>query len=314
MTNAEAFSYLGIPMTKNLSEINKRYQTLVTCHHPEEDPEGFMRLHGAYKTACAYAKGTGQGSTGFTAVAQKAQEEKPFREENPFESLFSDMETKPAADITSAKNTFSRKLSWLKWHWLPIGLKRWQHLFGSEAYLLCRESPECMEALLELLERKVHAYPVVRFLLAQLWELYSWQKSEHMEQQATRTQACIKTLHAQYGHYLKGDTQPKAIRLLKRPFWYYQAVPFYFKLLVTGAVMPLLSDVQDETRVWLILGFYFLELCTCIRKSRRELGIFHPIQQKGKQAGCKTKPGDNPFVELATVFAIFFHIALCIGI
>ena len=101
MTNLEAFHRLGIPLTKDLSEIKKAYQRLLPHNHPEENPEGFMHLHDAYKTAMAYAKGTGSAySNTFSLQMEKNQS---AREETSYDSLFSNLEESPAVDISEAR-------------------------------------------------------------------------------------------------------------------------------------------------------------------------------------------------------------------
>lgn len=50
------FDLLGIEVTTNKEAINEAYRKELTKHHPEEDPEGFKALRGAYEKALAYAE------------------------------------------------------------------------------------------------------------------------------------------------------------------------------------------------------------------------------------------------------------------
>lgn len=47
---------LGLPGPANLSEIRRAYAQRLKTTHPEEDPEGFQRLHDAYQTASRMAR------------------------------------------------------------------------------------------------------------------------------------------------------------------------------------------------------------------------------------------------------------------
>lgn len=46
------WSQLGLPGPANLSQIRRAYAEKLKTAHPEEDPEGFQRLHAAYQQAC----------------------------------------------------------------------------------------------------------------------------------------------------------------------------------------------------------------------------------------------------------------------
>jgi len=152
MNYREAFSYLDIPITKDVSEIKKSYQNLVSLHHPEEDQEGFMRLHQAYKSALAYAQ---EKKTSNTISVQDFQEDSSSQKENDaeleYDSIFSGLDGNAAEEISQDKDSFSRKLLMLKLHWLPIPLKRWLKFFSSKAFLENRGDAGRMEMLLELM-------------------------------------------------------------------------------------------------------------------------------------------------------------------
>ena len=46
---------LGIEPTKDVSAIKRAYAEKAKTCHPEEDPEGFMKLRQAYQAALDYA-------------------------------------------------------------------------------------------------------------------------------------------------------------------------------------------------------------------------------------------------------------------
>ena len=311
MTNMEAFHCLGIPMTKNPSEIKQAYQSLLPQNHPEENPEGFMHLHDAYKTAMAYAKET--GSTYSNTFSWQPEKIRPARAETAYDSLFSNLEEKPAVDIAEARREFSRNLRWLRLHWLPIPLKRWQKFFNSEAFLLCRGEQSYLAELFDLMQRKLLPYGVFCFLINKLWELESWQSSENMNTLASKTRQCIQKLKDQYKHYGNMDAAHPVKRLLYPAYWYYQALPFYFKLPVSMILLPLVSLGYGPALGWLLVIFYFLEAITAIRKWLRNLGIFNPIPQRKNGTIRYKSRSDSPWVVIGTIYAVLFHLAMCLN-
>ena len=52
---------LGLLGPAELPEIRRAYAGLLKDNHPEEDPEGFQRLHSAYQAACRHARQSGRG-------------------------------------------------------------------------------------------------------------------------------------------------------------------------------------------------------------------------------------------------------------
>ncbi len=56
MSTQEMFAVLGIGMTKDENEIRMAYRKLLVGTNPEDDPEGFKRLRGAYEEALTYAR------------------------------------------------------------------------------------------------------------------------------------------------------------------------------------------------------------------------------------------------------------------
>ena len=60
----DVWEALGIAPTKDISAIKRAYAEQAKQCHPEEDPEGFLRLRKAYQTALDYAEGI-QNASGF---------------------------------------------------------------------------------------------------------------------------------------------------------------------------------------------------------------------------------------------------------
>ena len=69
----ELWTTLGLEATKDVSAIKRAYAEKAKTCHPEEDPEGFLRLRKAYQTALDYAEGT-QNASGF--VLEELEEER----------------------------------------------------------------------------------------------------------------------------------------------------------------------------------------------------------------------------------------------
>jgi hypothetical protein len=52
----KAFELLGLPMDADAASIKRAYARLLRSTRPDDDPEGFQRLHAAYKAALAFAE------------------------------------------------------------------------------------------------------------------------------------------------------------------------------------------------------------------------------------------------------------------
>ena len=72
------WTVLGIEPTKDVSAIKRAYAEKAKTCHPEEDPEGFMKLRQAYQAALDYAEGTREES-GFS-LAGPGPDEIPIPE------------------------------------------------------------------------------------------------------------------------------------------------------------------------------------------------------------------------------------------
>lgn len=75
MNVQEIFAALEIPETRDENEIRAAYRRLLTGVNPEDDPEGFKRLRGAYEEALTYAK--------IPAETQSIQEAEWMEEKGP---------------------------------------------------------------------------------------------------------------------------------------------------------------------------------------------------------------------------------------
>ena len=98
---------LGIEPTKEISLIKKAYAEKVKFCHPEEDPEGFVKLRAAYKQAVAWAK---LPQPVLPAEPIQTAEEKEDAEENEAEKLdFSHVAFK---DTEQEKNIEEQNQGW----------------------------------------------------------------------------------------------------------------------------------------------------------------------------------------------------------
>lgn len=314
MNHFDAFSCLCIPITKDPSVIKKAYQKLIPHHHPEEDPQGFMQLHQAYKIALAYAQGANSLKSPSAAPSWQPEKIHPSREETGYDSLFADLDSHSTPDMEQQKKAFSRQLRKLRLHWLPIPLKDWARFFSSEAYLCCRTDEECLKKLFELLEGKIHTYPVLLYLLNRLWELDIWLKSESMAALSIQTRSCINELSSQYHFCLKRSPTAWTTRLFFRPLWYYEALPFYFKLFVASFLIPLLSLGSGDALLLMLIGFYILEFCIFYLKIYRKLGVFHPTMQKKKGVITIKSRGDSGLFIVLIIYALIGHMWLCLAV
>ena len=310
MTTMESFSRLGIPVTRDAAAIKKAYQGKLPECHPEENPQGFMELHQAYKSAMAFAQGKPGHQEPFDFFKEGIQD--PPREENDYDSLFSNLEQERGVDISHHKKRFVWHIRWMHLHWLPISRKSWERLLGSEAFFQCRGDRECMERLCDLMVTKIHTWKVFRLLINRLWELAEWQSGEGLENLAGKTRRCINELRDQYSHYLKRDMDQGKNRLCFPGIWYYYALPFYFKLWVSIFLFPLMVFGSDTAMVWLLLCFYVLEAGIGIGKSRRSLGPFH-IRYKWKDGIATPKQQRDGLVVVAGIYAILIHFSCCVS-
>lgn len=314
MSVTDAFSYLGIPIVKNVTLIKNAYRKALPQHHPEEDPEGFMQLHEAYKTALAFAQGTSYATSAVPHNTWSQTQDPPSKEESAFDDLFTDLNKEDAAVLPQQKKVFLQKILWLRLHWLPLSFKAWAKFFDSEIFLLCRRDPECMEKLYELLKVKIHTYYVFLFLISRLWETANWQRSEELEAQANKTITCISELNTQYGYYLKRNPDANVFFRILPALWYYQALPFYFKMVISTFLLPILSFGSGDVFINMLLIFYIGEISISIRKMSHNLGIFYPTFSQKAWVQRFNISGNKGLLLVVGIYTFLFHIFLCAGV
>lgn len=64
---------LGLPGPAGLPEIRAAYAQKLKTAHPEEDPEGFQRLHAAYQEACRHARRAARAEPSFAGPVPEAE-------------------------------------------------------------------------------------------------------------------------------------------------------------------------------------------------------------------------------------------------
>lgn len=310
----EAFFCLKIPVTKDSAVIKAAYRKLLPLHHPEEDPQGFMQLHEAYRTALSYAKPSPSSPPTFRKSDQPPQKDTPVQNTTGYDHLFGTLDDTATKDLSLEKKAFSRRLQRLRLHWLPIPLKTWASFFGSEAFLCCCTDPECMEKLLELLSAKIHTYSVFLFLTSRLWETENLQRNEGLEVLANKTRTCIRDLQEQYRHYLRLDPAARFTRWLLSVAWYYQAIPFCLKMAAGTFLIPLLSFGNGDLFINLLLGFYIVESYIFFKKMARGLGVFYPTVWKKSWAQRFNIRGNTGLLITVGIYTLLFHLFLCAGV
>lgn len=112
---------LGIEVTKEERAIKSAYREKLATANPEDDPEGFKRLRGAYEEACRYAK-----------EPEEAGEENS-RDTTP-SGLWVERAARIYADIHARQD---------------VGL--WKELFGDDTFLSLEEEENCRLKLLGFL-------------------------------------------------------------------------------------------------------------------------------------------------------------------
>ena len=102
-------------------------------------------------------------------------------------------------------------------------------------------------------------------------------------------------------------------RLFFRPLWYYEALPFYFRLFVASFLAPLLSLGSGDALLVLLIWFYILEFCIFYLKTYRKLGVFHHTMQKKGVITIKSRGDSSLFIGL-TIYAMIGHLWLCLAV
>ena len=85
----DIWKILGIEPTSDIKEIKKAYTALAKKTNPEDDPDGFRKLHDAYRAALSYAKRPAPVNTVPVPVsAERPAEAAPFEEEKEKEDPY----------------------------------------------------------------------------------------------------------------------------------------------------------------------------------------------------------------------------------
>ena len=113
MTPEEAFKgvweVLGIDRTKDRLTIKRAYAALAKKTHPEEDPEGFQKLHNAYKGALIYAsiqaaQGPAMQDAPASPVAPKEEKkEEPADKDDGLDFSFADNKEASTATVDTSE-------------------------------------------------------------------------------------------------------------------------------------------------------------------------------------------------------------------
>lgn len=153
----DIWNILGLEPTQDISAIKRAYAQKARDCHPEEDPEGFMRLREAYQAALDYAQGDSAAPAGAeTAQGPEGEEqadtgwtlEEPEDGPNPFE------DSEAIRQLLELYTGKQRK-----------DAKRWLDYFTSAAFLDAAREPRFTRLLLEHVNRLEGEYPVNREFL-----------------------------------------------------------------------------------------------------------------------------------------------------
>ena len=155
----DIWSVLGLESTRDISAIKRAYAQKTRDCHPEEDPEGFLRLREAYQAALDYAQGNDDVPT----------EQRPSDTDRP------DSEAKAEGGWTleepeDGPNPFEDSAAIRQFLELYTGkqrkdAKRWLDYFTSAPFLDAAREPEFTRLLLEHVTRLEGEYPVNREFL-----------------------------------------------------------------------------------------------------------------------------------------------------
>ena len=150
MNVVDSFRRLEIKPTKDQKQIKKAYAAKAKQYHPERHPEEWKILHEAYQSALKYAK-AGGGAVIRTNRADSGNVP-VLEEDQSFAELFDQLDdSNEESDGLKAELLEKLKKPGKRFGIIPR--RFWAELFGSDAYVQCREDEEVVHALL-LLERK----------------------------------------------------------------------------------------------------------------------------------------------------------------
>lgn len=169
MNRTEAFQILGIEATKDERVLKKAYREKLTITNPEDNPEGFKLLRGAYEEACRYAK----------------EPENAVPEEVPRDTTPSGLWLEKA--VTIYKNIHSRQNE-----------ECWKALFDEDIFLSLEEEENCREKLLRFLTEHYK-------LPTQVWKLFDRRLSIVKDAKALREKFPANFMHYIIGRCQRGE-------------------------------------------------------------------------------------------------------------
>lgn len=155
------WSILGLEPTKEVSAIRRAYaQQSRTCH-PEEDPEGFLRLREAYQAALAYAENDAPAFE----LPEEADTDEELPDEEEFEEKSEDLGWGFAEEQDDGPNPFEDSEAIRQFLELYTGKQRknpktWLDYFTSAAFLDVSREPKFAQLLLEHITRLEPEWPV----------------------------------------------------------------------------------------------------------------------------------------------------------
>lgn len=201
----DIWEVLGIAPTADKKQIKKAYAARAKTVHPEEKPEEFRMLYGAYQTALKLAKlpmaGKPYGAELPEATRREAQEEereKAQREQQETAQSGGSEETeeeKPGITqeereelcsyFVEIKGKQAEKIAFFQEKWKRIGFEYWRlegrewwkNYLRSEDFQEIQWHPQLVNFLAQEMEKPLQCESEIRMLL---WEVYGFQEEDSL--------------------------------------------------------------------------------------------------------------------------------------
>ena len=259
-----AFEFLGLRPDADAASVKRAYARLLRTTRPDEDAEGFQRLHAAYKAALAHA------STAVVATAQPASSSaEQANSSQPFAAGEADATTAPspaatqaappvihlgavAADVIRAASE-AKDAAALS-NWLQSRPEFWSIQVKQQAGHLVLQrlfkqpqamSADCMDTLLKFFDLdhvlsgvNTVALRALRRRQMALWELLP---ANH--------RALAQRIGKQYGSYPEVASLKRDIALLQRPFSWARTWMAALQIGRTRAIGHLTQALLDHGRL-----------------------------------------------------------------
>lgn len=200
------WSVLGLEPTRDVSAIRRAYARKTRECHPEEDPEGFLRLREAYQVALAYAEGGAcppppapTASAGERDTRQ-AQAEDGEENRDPDGDLESEQQgfqgwAIPEQEPEDRLNPYADSEALRKFEELYTGEQRknsklWMDYFTSDTFLDVAWEPEFTQLLLEKVTQVERELPPGKEFLSWLYIVYQFSAVEEsvLDREAMRVE------------------------------------------------------------------------------------------------------------------------------